>query len=281
MLRANLRSRQHGTPPRGARFSSRPAARQPLCGVQGGARAGPRGDGGAILGADPRPGGHAKWVQLPHGPATVSGRRIQAPRPGPPLRLESARHSTVSGGPSLGSGLGRRESQDWLRVRTPGARGVFFGARDAGRSTALLEARGLSFSYPQSRPRGARERLVLDDVSLAVRSGDLLGILGPNGSGKTTLLNILAGALAPDRGEVQLDGRPISTWTRRDVARHLALVPPHTHAPFDFSVLDVVLMGRYPHLGPFALEGPADLAIARAALRATGTDAFEDRPFHT
>ena len=145
----------------------------------------------------------------------------------------------------------------------------------------MLEARGLFFSYPRSRPRGAGERPVLDDVSLEVRSGDLLGILGPNGSGKTTLLNILAGALAPDRGEVRLDSRPISAWARRDVARRLALVPQHTHAPFDFSVLDVVLMGRYPHLGPFALEGPADLAIARAALQATGTDAFEDRPFHT
>jgi iron complex transport system ATP-binding protein len=58
-------------------------------------------------------------------------------------------------------------------------------------------------------------------------------------------------------------------------------VPQETFAPFDFSVLDIVLMGRFPHLGRFALEGPADLAIARDALRATGTQAFETRSFST
>jgi len=58
-------------------------------------------------------------------------------------------------------------------------------------------------------------------------------------------------------------------------------VPQETHAPFDFTVLDIVLMGRFPHLGRFALEGPADLAIARQALASTGTAAFEARPFAT
>jgi iron complex transport system ATP-binding protein len=111
--------------------------------------------------------------------------------------------------------------------------------------------------------------------------GDLVGILGPNGSGKTTLLKMLAGTLSPASGQVSLDGRPLPSWTRRDVARRVAFVPQDTHTPFDFTVLDIVLMGRFPHLGAFALEGPADLAIARQALDATGTSAFESRPFST
>ena len=59
------------------------------------------------------------------------------------------------------------------------------------------------------------------------------------------------------------------------------MVPQETHAPFDFTVLDIVLMGRFPHLGTFALEGPEDLSIAKQALASTGTSAFEDRPFAT
>jgi iron complex transport system ATP-binding protein len=138
----------------------------------------------------------------------------------------------------------------------------------------VLTAESLSFAY--------RDRVrVVDGVSLAVARGDVVGILGPNGSGKTTLLKLLAGTLAPATGHVTLDGRPLSTWTRREVARRVAFVPQDTHTPFDFTVLDIVLMGRFPHLGVFTLEGPADLAVARQALAATNTAAFEARPFST
>jgi iron complex transport system ATP-binding protein len=137
----------------------------------------------------------------------------------------------------------------------------------------MLTASSLSFAY--------RDRLVLDRVSLSVERGDLVGILGPNGSGKTTLLKTVAGTLAPSMGEVLFEGRPLARWGRRETARRLAFVPQETYAPFDFSVLDIVLMGRYPHLGTFALEGPVDLAIARASLDATGTAPFEARLFST
>jgi iron complex transport system ATP-binding protein len=80
---------------------------------------------------------------------------------------------------------------------------------------------------------------------------------------------------------VTIDGEPIARLSRRELARRIAVVPQETHSTFDFSVLDMVLMGRYPHLGPFALEGAADLAVARAALEATGTAAFEARSFAT
>jgi iron complex transport system ATP-binding protein len=139
----------------------------------------------------------------------------------------------------------------------------------------MLSVRDVSFAYRSSAPR------VVDGVSLDVARGDLVGVIGPNGSGKTTLLKMLSGALTPTAGTIGLDGRPLRDWPRRAVARRVAFVPQETHAPFDFSVLDIVLMGRFPHLGAFALEGPADLAIARLALASTGTSAFETRPFST
>lgn len=122
---------------------------------------------------------------------------------------------------------------------------------------------------------------MLDGVTFSVGRGALVGILGPNGSGKTTLLKLLSGALTPLGGEIRLEGRPLVAWPRRALARRVAFVPQETHPSFDFTVLDIVLLGRYPHLGTFALEGPEDLAIARAALEATGTAAFEERPFNT
>jgi iron complex transport system ATP-binding protein len=139
----------------------------------------------------------------------------------------------------------------------------------------VLRARHVSFAYRPGAPR------VVDDVSIGVERGELIGVIGPNGSGKTTLLKIMSGALAPSTGAITLDDRPLAGWPRRALARRIALVPQDTHAPFDFSVLDIVLMGRFPHLGTFALEGPADLAIARQALAATGTAAFETRSFST
>jgi iron complex transport system ATP-binding protein len=139
----------------------------------------------------------------------------------------------------------------------------------------MLTADRVSFAYRANAPR------VIDDVSLAIARGELVGILGPNGSGKTTLLKMLSGTLTPTAGTIAFERRPLSAWTRRDLARRIALVPQETHAPFDFTVLDIVLMGRFPHLGAFALEGPADLAIARQALASTGTSALEDRPFST
>src|SRR3954465_340872 len=139
----------------------------------------------------------------------------------------------------------------------------------------MLTAERVSFRYR------AHAALVVDDVSLTLAAGDLTGILGPNGSGKTTLLKMLSGTLTPSAGTIRFDGRPLVEWKRRDLARRIALVPQETHAPFDFTVLDIVLMGRFPHLGTFALEGPDDLAIAKQALAATGTSAFEQRPFAT
>lgn len=138
----------------------------------------------------------------------------------------------------------------------------------------MLRAVDVSFAYGG----GWRQR-ALDGVSLHVPRGPIVGLLGPNGSGKTTLIRILGGLLTPQAGEVLLDGHPIGGMTRLAIARRMALVPQDTHSTFDFSVLDMVLMGRYPHLNALALESADDVAIAREALAVTGTAAFETRRF--
>ena len=120
---------------------------------------------------------------------------------------------------------------------------------------------------------------MIDGVSLDVPAGALLGLIGPNGSGKTTLLRLLAGTRKPAAGRVMLDGVSLATLARAAVARRLAVVPQETHLAFDYSVIEVVLMGRYAHLGAFAIEGPGDLSIAREALAATGAGSFESRLF--
>lgn len=122
---------------------------------------------------------------------------------------------------------------------------------------------------------------MLDGVSLEVPSRGFVGIIGPNGSGKTSLLRLLAGTRRPQAGTISFDGVPLASLRRGDIARRMAVVPQETHLAFEYSVLEVALMGRYPHLGAFEIEGPRDLELARRALAATGTLALQSRPFNT
>jgi iron complex transport system ATP-binding protein len=123
--------------------------------------------------------------------------------------------------------------------------------------------------------------LVITDVSTSIALGGLVGILGPNGSGKTTLLRLLAGLVSPVKGRVLLDGTDVHTMRRRDLAQRMAVVPQETQLAFEYTVLEMAVMGRYPHLGAFEIEGPGDIDIARDALRATGVVHLESRLFNT
>jgi iron complex transport system ATP-binding protein len=136
--------------------------------------------------------------------------------------------------------------------------------------SARLEADRLAFAH------GAVP--VLDEVSLAVEAGELLGVIGPNGAGKTTLVRLLCGVLAPARGEVRLAGRPLAAYPRRELARRLAVVPQDPVVDFPFTALEVVLMGRAPHLPALGFPGARDLALARAAMAELGVAALEARP---
>ena len=137
----------------------------------------------------------------------------------------------------------------------------------------MLRAADLTYGYGGTP--------VVHGVSLEVPAGGFVGIIGPNGSGKTTLLRLLAGTRRPQQGSVALEGAPLASLKRADIARRMAVVPQETQLAFEYSVLEVVLMGRYPHLGAFEIEGPRDLDFARAALASTGTLPLETRPFST
>lgn len=141
-----------------------------------------------------------------------------------------------------------------------------------------LSAQHVSYSYTSRRGTAS---FALRDVSLAIERGTLTGLLGPNGCGKTTLLRLLAGILRPHAGTVTLDGRALSDLSRRAVARRIAVVPQETHPAFDYTAIEMVLMGRHPHLGVFELEGPRDFDIAHEAMVSTGTDHLGDRAYMT
>jgi iron complex transport system ATP-binding protein len=141
----------------------------------------------------------------------------------------------------------------------------------------VLTTTGLSFGY--TARTGAP--FSLHDVTLHVEHGSLTGLLGPNGCGKTTLLKLLSGVLSPASGAVALDDRPIAAMSRREVARRLAVVPQETHPIFDYTVMEMVLMGRHPFLRLFELEGPDDVAIAHDAMAATGTLHLAERSYMT
>jgi iron complex transport system ATP-binding protein len=138
----------------------------------------------------------------------------------------------------------------------------------------MLKASGVWFGYDAHTP-------ALKGVDLVAAPDQILGILGPNGSGKTTLLRMLAGTRQPQRGSVTLEGTPLVQLSRAVLARRMAVVPQETQLAFDYTVAEVAMMGRYAHLGPFAIEGPADLAIVDEALEATGTRQLKDRLYAT
>jgi iron complex transport system ATP-binding protein len=138
----------------------------------------------------------------------------------------------------------------------------------------VLIAHDVWFGYDERTP-------VVCGISLDVARRAIVGILGPNGSGKTTLLRLLAGTRRPQRGSVMLDGQPLASRSRDALARRIAVVPQETQLAFDYSVVEVAMMGRYAHLGAFEIEGPDDAAFVNAALAATGTQHLADRPFAT
>jgi len=142
----------------------------------------------------------------------------------------------------------------------------------------LLTADRVSYSYHRRRVAFID---ALREVSVQVPRGSFVGLIGPNGCGKTTLLKLLSGVLTPDTGTVSLDGQPLSALSRTRIARRVAVVPQETHPTFDYTALELTLMGRHPYLGPFELEGPADLALARDAMAATGTAHLAERLYST
>jgi len=113
--------------------------------------------------------------------------------------------------------------------------------------------------------------VALRQVSLSLAAGELLGVVGPNGSGKSTLIRAITRLVRPLGGDISLDGKEVGRLSQRELARWAAVVPQNPYLPDAFTVLEVALMGRTPHLGLLQSEGRADLAAVRRALEQTDT----------
>lgn len=132
-----------------------------------------------------------------------------------------------------------------------------------------VSIRNLSFSYG--------DHPVLKHIEITLEKGLFYSIIGPNGSGKTTLLKNLQKIIRPDSSCIYLNGEDIRSVSIRDVSKRIATVPQETHMDFDFTVLDMVLMGRAPYLKRFETEGVNDLERAKTAMEITDTWKLKDK----
>jgi iron complex transport system ATP-binding protein len=134
----------------------------------------------------------------------------------------------------------------------------------------LLQVRDLSFGYRADRP-------VLRGVSFSAASGRFLCLLGPNGSGKTTLLKCLLRLLRKPGGAIVLDGRPLAAYSPSALARTIAYVPQIPVSAFAFTVRQIVMLGRTPHLSSLGFETDLDARVVHSAMEMTGILPFADR----
>ena len=137
---------------------------------------------------------------------------------------------------------------------------------------AVFEARAVSFRYPHG------ERDAVDGLSLTVRRGEFYALLGPNGSGKSTMLRLMLGTLRPARGAIAYDGRAVAEWPRRELARRVGVVTQREESAFPMTVRDLVMLGRYPHLGTWRRASSEDDAAVARALERCEVAALATRP---
>jgi iron complex transport system ATP-binding protein len=131
----------------------------------------------------------------------------------------------------------------------------------------MLEIKDLNVSYGSKK--------ILKSINATAKKGEIIGIVGPNGSGKTTLLKSIAKYLDPDSGTITINGKNINHMNSREIARHIAVVSQVISIDFEFSVKDVVLMGRTPYIK--GSEKTEDIQIAEEAMKKTNTYEFRDR----
>lgn len=128
---------------------------------------------------------------------------------------------------------------------------------------------------------GFHARQILKGISIESQDKELVGIIGPNGSGKSTLLKCIYRILKPDAGAVYLDGEELHSMSVKSSARKMAVVAQHNYYNFDFTVREVVLMGRAPHKKTLERDNAKDYQIVDEALRTVQMETFADRTFST
>ena len=151
--------------------------------------------------------------------------------------------------------------------------------RDRARTWCNEAMMGDAVIWAQDIWAGYGANIVLKGVGLCLQRGEFVGLLGPNGSGKSTLLRVLSGVLKPTRGEVWLEGQPLSRLRAKEVARRLAFVPQREEVAFGFSAWEVVLLGRAPYIGWWGRERARDVQAAQRAMERTDCASLSARVF--
>ncbi|MCI5648833.1 MAG: heme ABC transporter ATP-binding protein [Fusicatenibacter sp.] len=136
-----------------------------------------------------------------------------------------------------------------------------------------ISAKEIQLSYGAAR--------ILNGLNLTTNTKEFVGLIGPNGSGKSTLLKCMYRVLKPDEGYVEIDDTPIDAMSYKESARKIAVVAQHNYYNFDFSVREVVLMGRSPHKKALERDNAKDYEIVRQSLEKVGMTKFADRSFST
>lgn len=124
---------------------------------------------------------------------------------------------------------------------------------------------------------GYEDKIIIDDISFDIKRKEFLGIIGPNGSGKSTLLKLMSRVLSPKKGRVLFEDKDISKVRLKDLAKRIAFVPQETQISFSFTVEEIVLMGRIPHLSRLQLETKRDFEITEYTLQLTNSLHLKDR----
>lgn len=137
----------------------------------------------------------------------------------------------------------------------------------------MIQINQISFSYADSP--------VIRELSFSIEAGEFVGIIGPNGAGKSTLLKLLDRILRPQHGSIELNNKRLSQYNRKELARLIGFVQQDFSSAFNFSALDIVLMGRFPHQKSFSFDSAQDLEIARRVMILTDCDYLRQREFNT
>lgn len=132
-----------------------------------------------------------------------------------------------------------------------------------------FELSNISFSYADKK--------VIDNISIALAPGKFYGIIGPNGCGKTTMVDLLSRHRLPESGDIFYNGKSLSSYSKKELSREIALVPQNFYINFPFTVKEIVMMGRYPHISRFGAPLPEDLNTVQNVMNLAEIIDFADR----
>ncbi len=134
----------------------------------------------------------------------------------------------------------------------------------------IIDVKNLHFSYKKHR--------VLEGVDLKLYKGEVVSLLGPNGCGKSTLIKLIL-KLIHGNGEILIDNKAIEKYSHKNIASHIAYIPQYNNTPFNYSVMEMVVMGRVSKLDFFALPSVHDYEIAKNALKKIGIEHLSNKAF--